>query len=156
MVVSRVKLNLIVQEMEFQLDETSSFLNTETKEIVSVSDDEFGAAEDEEPIKNLPDWQQEGIKMAREVSDNYGDLWIPLPSKFDINEYSIMERFCLSLTNDKLRDIMYYSIKGKGAFRRFKNNIRKYRIEQDWYEYRHESLKAVAIEWCEENGIEYE
>lgn len=79
-----------------------------------------------------------------------------MPSEFDIHEYRIMERFCLSLENDKLRDIMYYSIKGKGAFRRFKNNIRKYNLEQDWYEYRDEALRTIAIEWCEENGIEYE
>jgi len=153
-VVSRVKLDLIVQEIAFQLDERSSFLNKETKEIVSVSDDDFRAVEDEEPIDNFPDWQQQDIEMAREVL--YGNSWIPLPSEFDIHEYRIMERFCLSLENDKLRDIMYYSIKGKGAFRRFKNNIRKYNLEQDWYEYRDEALRTIAIEWCEDNGIEYE
>ncbi len=152
--VSRVKLDLIVQEIAFQLDERSSFLNKETKEIVSVSDDDFRAVEDEEPIDNFPDWQQQDIEMAREVL--YGNSWIPLPSEFDIHEYRIMERFCLSLENDKLRDIMYYSIKGKGAFRRFKNNIRKYNLEQDWYEYRDEALRTIAIEWCEDNGIEYE
>ena len=79
-----------------------------------------------------------------------------MPLEFDIHEYRLMERLCLSLENDKLRDIMHYSIKGKGAFRRFKNNIRKYNLEQDWYEYRDEALRTIAIEWCEENGIEYE
>ncbi len=152
--VSRVKLDLIVQEIAFQLDERSSFFNRETKEIISVSEDDFRAIEDEEPIDNFPDWQQQDIEMAREVL--YGNSWIPLPLEFDIHEYRLMERLCLSLENDKLRDIMHYSIKGKGAFRRFKNNIRKYNLEQDWYEYRDEALRTIAIEWCEDNGIEYE
>ncbi|UCE04655.1 MAG: hypothetical protein JSW07_13635 [bacterium] len=47
-----------------------------------------------------------------------------------------MERFCLSLDDDKLRKDMYYSIKGGGAFQRFKQNIRRFNIEDDWYEFR--------------------
>ncbi|WP_352420678.1 UPF0158 family protein [Proteiniborus sp.] len=151
---SHVKLDLIVEEMDFQFDETRSFFNKETKEIVSISYEEFSAVEDEEPIEKFPDWQQENIKIAEEIL--FGDLWIPLPSKFDIHEYSIMERFCLSIKNNNLSDIMYYSIKGNGAFRKFKDNIRKYNIEEDWYEYRDKALRTIAIEWCADNGIEYE
>lgn len=150
----RVKLDLIVQEMVLQSDDTSPFLNKETKEIVSISDEAFRAAEDEEPIERFPDWQQQEIKIAEEIL--YGDSWIPLPSKFDIHEYAIMERFCLSLTDDTLRDAMYYSIKGAGAFRSFRNTIRKHNIEQDWYKYRDKGLTAIAIRWCEEHGVEYE
>lgn len=151
---NRVKLDLIVDEMDFQFDGTSSFFNKETKEIVSISDEEFRAAEDEEPIGDFPDWQQQNIKIAEEIL--FGNSWTSLPSKFDIHEYNIMEKFCLSLKNNNLSDIMYYSIKGNGAFRKFKDNIRKYNIEEDWYKYRDKALRAIAIEWCEGNGIEYE
>lgn len=83
------------------------------------------------------------------------DDYIPLPSSFDIHEYHIMERFCLSITDDKLRDTMSGSIRGRGAFRRFKDNMRRYNIEEDWYKYRDEALKQIAIEWCEENDIDF-
>ncbi|SCZ08534.1 UPF0158 family protein [Alkaliphilus peptidifermentans] len=84
-----------------------------------------------------------------------GDYFILLPSQFDINEYCIMEEFCLEIENDNIRDGMYNSIKGGGAFRRFKDKIRRYGLEEKWYKYRDEAIKKIAIEWCEENGIPY-
>ncbi|MHC4632348.1 MAG: UPF0158 family protein, partial [Planctomycetota bacterium] len=46
--------------------------------------------------------------------------------------------------------------KGRGAFRRFNDAIRDYGIADDWYKYRDDALKEIAIEWCEENGIEFD
>jgi hypothetical protein len=150
----RVKLDDIVSELEMMFDETRSFLNTKTGDIVAISDDEFCAAESEEPVKKFPDWQHENIQIAKEILEE--DHFIPLPSKFDVHEYEIMERFCLSLDNEWLSRRMYDSIKGSGAFRRFKENIDRYDIEQLWYGYRDNALKQIAIEWCQENGLKYE
>lgn len=43
-----------------------------------------------------------------------------------------MEGFCLSTKDEELSDTMYYSLKGSGAFQRFKINILKYGVEKDW------------------------
>ncbi len=67
-----------------------------------------------------------------------------------------MEEFCLSIKDKRLSDIMYDSIKGSGAFRRFRNNIQKYNIENDWYKFKDKAMKDIAIEWCEGNNIDYE
>lgn len=150
----RVKLDDIVQELDLQFDDMSSYLNSKTGDIVSISANELRAVENEEPAEKFPSWQQENIRIANEMLEE--DYFISLPSKFDINEYEIMERFCLSIGNEWLSDLMYDSIKGRGAFRRFRENIQKFNIEQDWYSYRTEALKEMAIEWCEENGIKYE
>ena len=150
----KLKLNLIVQEMDSQSNEMSAFLNKETQEINFISEDEFRYAEDEEHIEELPEWQQDQIKTAEEIL--YGDNWVPLPSKFEIHEYNIMEEFCLSIEDEQLSDIMYNSIKGRGAFGKFKYNIKKHNIDKDWYKFREESLEAIAIEWCVGNGIDYE
>ena len=47
------------------------------------------------------------------------------------------------------------AIHGAGAFRCFKDTLRRYRPEKDWYAYRDEALRQIAIAWCEEHGIEY-
>jgi hypothetical protein len=47
-------------------------------------------------------------------------------------------------------------IKGSDAFRRFKDAIHDYGIENDWYKYHNNALKEIAIEWCQENDIEFE
>lgn len=148
-----VKLNDIIEGMEFQSDETSSCLNKRTGEVVTITDEEFRAAEDNEPIEDFPEGQHKNIKTANEILET--DDYISLPSKFDIHEYEIMERFCLSISDDEIRDNMYRSIKGSGAFRRFKENIHRYNMAEDWYKYREEAIKQIAMDWCEENDIEF-
>ncbi|MBW2015173.1 MAG: hypothetical protein JRI69_15615 [Deltaproteobacteria bacterium] len=119
-----------------------------------VTDEHFSAAEDEEDISHYSDWEQDAIQVAIDVLESEED-YILLPSQFDVHEYEIIEEFCISLDDEKLKDKMYRSIKGRGAFRRFKDNIFKYGIEKNWFQYRREAFKRKAIDWCEENNIPY-
>ena len=85
------------------------------------------------------------IIKAKEVINS--DDYLPLPSKFEIHEYNIIEEFCYSVVDDKIR--------GRGAFSRFKNAIRMNRIEEEWYRFRQEELEKIAIDWLEANQISY-
>jgi hypothetical protein len=151
----RIKLDDIIEGLECQSEESNSYLDKRTGKVILISDEELCAAENDEPIEDFPDWQHDQIKIAKELLAETGD-YIGLPSKFDIHEYSIMERFCLSIDDSEISDTLYSLIKGSGAFQRFKNAIHKYDIADDWYEYRDNRLKEIAIEWCEDNGIEFE
>jgi len=151
----RVKLDDIIEGLESQSDESHSFLDKRTGKVVSISDEEMQAAEDDEPIEDYPDWQQGLVRIAKEIVEETGD-YIALPIKFDINEYRIMERFCLSLDDDEMSETFYNLIKGSGAFGRFKNAIHEYDIADDWYKYRNDALKEIAIEWCQEKGVEFD
>jgi len=66
-----------------------------------------------------------------------------------------MERFCLSFPDAKVSNALLGSIRGSGAFRRFKDTIYQYRIENDWFKYRDEAYKEFAIAWLESKGIAY-
>ena len=149
-----VKLQLIIEELEIQFDESRTFLNVETGEIISVTSEELRAAEDDEPFDHLPEWQQEDRKVANDVIENFED-YIELPTKYDVNEYEIMEDFCLSISEQGKRNTLLKVIKGKGAFRRFKEKIIEFDIEQQWYSFRNDRFKEIAIEWCQENNINY-
>ena len=151
----RVKLDDIIDGLESQSDESSSFLNKKTGEVVLINDYEMRAAEEGDPLEDLPDWEQDQVRIAREIIAETGQ-YIPLPTKFEIDEYSIMERFCVSLDNQEISDILYDLISGSGAFRRFKDAIYRYGIEDEWHIYRNNSIKEIAIEWCRENNIEFE
>ena len=151
----RVKLDDIIDGLESQSDESRSFLNKKTGEVVLITDEELNAARENEPIEDFPDWQQDQVRIAKEIIAETGD-YISLPTKFDINEYRVMERFCLSLDDPEMSDLLYSLIKGGGAFRRFKDAIHKYDIADEWNSYRNKALKEIAIEWCRENNIEFE
>jgi len=151
----RVKLDDIIEGLEFQSDERHSFLDKRTSEVVSISDEEMQAAEDDEPIEDFPDWQQDLVRIAKEIVDETGN-YIDLPSKFDIDDYSIMENFCLSIDDSEMCEVFGRLIKGRGAFQRFKDAINEYDIADDWHKYRDNELKQIAIEWCQEHGIEFD
>jgi hypothetical protein len=151
----RVKLDDIIEGLESQSDENSSFLNKRTGEVVLINDYEIRAAEEGNPLEDFPDWEQDQVRIAREISAETGQ-YIPLPTKFEIDEYSIMERFCVTLDNQEIGDILYDIISGSGAFRRFKDAIYKYGVEDEWHKYHDNSIKEIAIEWCREHKIEFD
>ncbi len=49
-----------------------------------------------------------------------------------------------------------HAIHGAGAFRSFKDTLRRHRIESDWFAFRTEALRQIAIDWCEKNQIVWE
>lgn len=151
--VSPVKLDDIIEGLEFQSEEHHSYLNKITAQVVTVSDDDFRAVEGEEPLEDFPEWQRDSIKIAKEILET--DHYIGLPDKFDINEYELMKEFCRSIDDDDIREEMLVAIEGRGAFRMFKHNIHRYNLADDWYKFRDEAYKQIAIEWCEVNGIPF-
>lgn len=148
-----VSIKDVVNEMDVISDEHSAFLNRHTGELVTLSNEEISAAEEDDNIDEYPEWQQDMIIKAKEVINS--DDYLPLPSKFDINEYHIMEDFCCSVVDHKIREVLLDKIRGRGAFRRFKDCILKYEIEEEWYRFRQEELEKIAIEWLEVNHIPY-
>jgi hypothetical protein len=149
----RVKLSDIVEGLDFQSDESFSYLNTTTGEVVSVTTEELRAAEEDAPLDDFPDWQHDAIRIAKDIVAT--DHYLPLPDRFEINAYRMMERFCLSVDDDDLRDDLCDAIRGRGAFRRFKDRMQLYGMAEEWYRYRDAALRELAIAWCEAHGIAY-
>jgi hypothetical protein len=148
-----VKLSDIIEGMDCQSDERSAFLNLTTGEVVSVTDEELRAAENDAPLEDFSEWQHDAIRLAGEIVET--DHYLPLPDRFEINEYRIMERFCLSRDDEDMRADLYNAIRGRGAFRYFKDRMHAYGIAEDWYRYRDAALHEIAIAWCEGHGIPY-
>jgi len=150
---STVSLKDVVDEMDVPGDEHSAFLHRHTGELVTLSNEELSAAEEDDEIDDYPEWQRERIIKSKEVI--HSDDYLPLPSKFDIDEYHIMEVFCYSVADDKIRGALLDKIRGSGAFRRFKDALQVSGIEEDWYSFRQDALEKIAIDWLEINQIPY-
>lgn len=150
-----VKLSEILDSMDFQTAKSSSYLDKSTGKVILLTSDEMYAAEEDESLDDYEDWERENIEIARRIVGGGDESLVPLPSKWDINEYGIMENFCYSLTEGQAKDALCVTIRGRGAFRRFKETLRVFSLVRQWYRYRDAEMKAIAIDWCEEYGIPY-
>lgn len=165
-----VSLRDLVDELQTLSHESHVYLKKSTGKAISISDDEFEMVRSMEELDEI---EEEGgaseiINDALGISDieteflqdiknvlALNDDYLELPSQFDIHEYEIMERFCLSVSDKKISDVLLEKIHGSGAFRRFKDTIYRYKIEEDWFKFKDEAYKEIAIAWLESRDIAY-
>lgn len=95
-------------------------------------------------------------QLYEEIMENWDERYLFLPGRHEMNEYGMMEDFIESVTSDRKREILFNAIRGRGAFRRFKDTVRDLNLDDDWYRYRDLCLENIAKRWCEKNEIEYE
>jgi len=144
----------VIEALEFATEETSSYIHRSTGRVVTISDEDMRYAEDRESDRSdLPDWRKNAVAEALEVLASE-QQWLPLPSKFDLHEWKLMDDFVRTLEDHGGRDELAYAIRGKGAFRMFKGTIRRLGLEDAWYAYKAASLDHIAREWLTEHGFE--
>jgi hypothetical protein len=123
-----VHLNDIIDTLEMQFDESLSYLDLDSGQVVTVSEDLLREAEepgDEDP--DLPDWQKDEWEIAKRIVST--DRFRVLPTKFDVHEWGIMQDFSRSIGSDGICEDLLRAIHGAGAFRNFKDTVRRLGIE---------------------------
>jgi hypothetical protein len=149
-----VSLRDFVDEMQTLSNEVRAYVSQSTGEVISVTNDEFSIVEE-----NNGDWseydklEQEFFQKVEKIVSS--DEFLELPNQYEIHEYEIMERFCLSIADEKVSDVLLDKIRGSGAFRRFKDTVYRYGIEKDWFRFKDEAYKEIAVSWLESHGFEY-
>lgn len=133
----KVKLNEVIDALEFTNDDIEYYYNPDTEEIF-MSD--IGEFED----------------LNEDELDELFEKSVMLATRYDINEYDMMVDFAETIEDTRLQNQLYISLNGSGAFRRFKDTCINFDIINDWYKFRDERYKQLAIDWCEKNNIKYE
>ena len=133
----KVKLNEVIDALDFTNDEIEYYYNPDTEEIF---------------MSNIGDFED----LNEDELDELFEKSIMLPTRYDINEYEMMENFAETISDTKLQNQLYISLNGSGAFRRFKDTCINFDIIDDWYKFRDERYKEIAIDWCKQNNIEFE
>jgi hypothetical protein len=147
----RVSLKGIVDALEGSFEEALSYLDPETGEIETVSREVLSHAEEDGDPDDLLDWQQDEFQLACRIVET--GRFLRLPTEWDVHEWEIMDQFARSITDASVSNDLRGALHGRGAFRYFKDTLRRYQMEQTYYDYRSQALREIAIEWCEENGI---
>lgn len=150
-----VPLSELLDALEFDSDERVTKVDLQIGAVVSVDRSVLIAAEegDDESLGDLPDWQKEEAVIARAIVEDSGERFVDAPDKFDFHEYREMERFIGTVEDDANANELARAIKGKGAFRHFKDTASRLGLLDRWYQYREEAMKKFAITWAEMNKV---
>jgi len=152
------KLSELTDALEFESVDRRTYFDRLTGRIVSVEDSILSAVEEgeDEALTTVPDWQKAEVETARAIANHSGDRFIDPPGKFEFNEYRHMERFIRALPDAKAAEELWRAIKGRGAFRYFKDTLYRLGIEEQWFIYRDQAMKEFVIDWAEANHVPYE
>ena len=151
----KVALYEIVDGLEMQFEEQLQVLDRQTGQVEVLPREVIALAEEDGDIDELPEWEQPLFELAKErIVDP--DRFVRLPTKYDVDEWEIMREFAESVAPRPFSEELQNAIRGSGAFRYFKDTLRRYGREKEWYAYKTAALRDIAIDWCEENGIEWE
>jgi hypothetical protein len=148
-----VSLREVVDELDALADECIAYLNRQTGELYTLSDMVAGMVEDHADPEDLAEWLGDEVPRVREILES--EDWLALPTRFDIHEWAIMDHFARSIEDPELQDELLGAIRGRGAFRYFKDTVHRHEIQQDWYDFKSAALARIAADWLDGHGISY-
>jgi len=148
-----VSLSDVIEEMDLGGDEATAYINRKTGELITLTDEILALAEAPDDAAEAPQWLKDLLPKAQEVLGS--EDFITLPSKLEIHEWSIMERFASSRTDATVNNELDTALHGRGAFRRFKDAVRRLGIADEWYRFRNAAIEKIAIEFLQAHGIAY-
>jgi len=133
------KLKVDLSELEFLLDdaswETNHYLDLQTGQVVMIMDETrwelerlyeelYDAEKGQMPPlaevlqeRDLPQWTKDALLEADQVELGYGERYISVPKAESHQGYRDMERFILTVRDERLQDRLWRAISGRGAFR---------------------------------------
>ncbi len=149
-----VNLPDVVDMVTLAGDEAKAYVNRRDGELVMIMEEYLSIAEDGLDDTDRPEWEREAIADARRVLDD-GDF-VALPDQYDIHEYAIMEQFCHTVEDERMREKLLMAIKGKGAFRRFKDTVFREGIEKDWFAYKDAEISKIVADFLDSENIAYQ
>ena len=137
----QIKLKTVINEIERASDNCTSFYDLEAEKVVYLWDGLFN--------------DEENARLAEQIEET-PERYLRFPTEYEIHEYSIIRDFVTSLPDGDAHCELASAIRGKGAFRRFRQGILFYGIEKQWYAYREHAFRELAVAWCNRFGLEYD
>lgn len=148
----KVKLSDVINIIETSnaMEEWNYFYDKEKNNFVSFSDEMFSLYENSDGIID------EEMHLLEKIYNDDGTKYIRIPSKYEINEYGIIQEFIDNVNEMEKYKKLMIAVKGKGAFRKFKDTCYDLNIINEWYEFKNNHFKHFAKQWCLDNNIFFE
>ena len=138
----------IMQEICWELEEIYEEIYDEDGNRVVTLEDYLQRRDD-------PDWQKEMMLKADRVEQGYGTRYIRVERDDPYGDYRDMERFIGTVEDSHLRERLWNAIRGRGAFRRFKDLLARHpQVEEAWFEFKDARLQKRVANWLAYHEIE--
>ncbi len=131
--------------------QTERYLDRTTGEILSFTRDAVNLSEDVETGPTTAEWLQTEMESYRRVLDD-GLRYVLLDS--EANEWERMASFVQTIEDQQTARRIADSIHGRGAFRRFRNEIRASGLEDQWYAHERACQVRDALNFLRAQDIE--
>jgi hypothetical protein len=150
-----VKISDLIEALEFDSDEYGNWVDLQKGSVVRLMHSLISAVEEgnEEALESMGDWEKEEAEVAKAIVKDSGERFVAAPSKFDFDEYRQMERFIGTVEDSAAAEQLWRAIKGKGAFRYFKDTASRMGVLKQWYQYRDNAMKEFVRDWAEAHQI---
>ena len=105
--------------------------------------------------RQLPGWRAEALHEADQVEEGFGTRYVRVPGADSREGYRDMEAFIDTIRSPGLQERLADAIRGRGAFRRFKDALARYPSERArWFAFRDARLRERILSWLVEEEIE--
>ncbi len=92
---------------------------------------------------------------ADRVETGFGTRYIRVPVIDSHEAYADMEEFIEIVRDERLQERLGNALRGRGAFRRFKDVLLDYRRDRErWFQFKDGQMRQRVLDWLEEEGIE--
>jgi hypothetical protein len=148
--IPAVKLTDLTDALDMIPEESGAWLDRETGRVVIVHAEVISAVEKagDNAVPDLAsDWLEDELPDARGICAG-GGRYLALPDKFDFHEYRHMEHFIGTVADAMAADQLWRAIKGKGAFRHFKDTAHRLGLLDAWYRHRDAALNRFMLDWA--------
>jgi hypothetical protein len=150
-----VKLSELIESLEFDSDDYGNWVDLQNGSVVRLSHSLISAVEegDDDYLEGLADWEKKELVTAKALVEDSGERFVDAPSKFDFHEYRQMERFIGTVQDSAAAEQLWRAIKGKGAFRYFKDTADRLGLLKQWFAFRDDAMKEFVRDWAEMHQI---
>jgi hypothetical protein len=168
------RLAISTADLEAAFDDTSDilhyYLDLETGKVIAITDetrDELNAiyealdeqCDDDAFAAALQqrahlDWMREVLNEAHQVEQGYGTSYIAIPKADSREGYRAMEDFIETVADQRFQAQLAYAIQGRGAFRRFKDELFTHPDERErWFVFDTARVRERMLAWLEDERI---
>jgi hypothetical protein len=149
-----LSLRAVVDRMVNIGDDETTFLDPNGNRLVTLDDQLLAVLEDDEPIEEAIDHSMEELEDLR--SKLKSKQLLLLPTKAEMNEFQLQERFCEELPDGEAKEQMLKVLLGQTGFRSFDGAVKRLGIEEVWARLRDVEYARIAVAWLAKNGIPFD